>query len=118
MDVDRRLLELQASLCRVLANPKRLEILYALAQGERSAGDLARAVETTPANLSQHLALMRQHGLVEARRDGLNVYYRLTSAVILQACAAVRETLVEHLNRQRSLLHPDRSAETGREHGG
>lgn len=108
MDADRRLLELQASLCRVLANTKRLEILYALEKGERSAGDLARAVDTTAANLSQHLALMRQHGLVEARREGLNVYYRLTSPVVLQACRAVREALVDHLERQRSLLEQER----------
>ncbi|BDG59102.1 ArsR/SmtB family transcription factor [Caldinitratiruptor microaerophilus] len=108
MVTDRRLLELQASLCRVLANTKRLEILYALEHGERSAGELARAVETTPANLSQHLALMRQHGLVEARREGLNVYYRLTSPVILDACRAVREALVQNLERQRSLLEQER----------
>ena len=98
-DTDRGLLELQARLCHVLASPKRLEILYTLARGEMTAGELARAVDTTTANLSQHLALMRQFGLVESRKEGLNVYYRLASREILEACQAVRAVLLEHLRR-------------------
>lgn len=98
-EVERQLLQLQARLCHVLASPKRLEILYTLADGEMTAGDLARAVDTTTANLSQHLALMRQYGLVDSRKEGLNVYYRLASHEILEACQVVRQVLVEHLRR-------------------
>ncbi|HEY8393449.1 MAG TPA: metalloregulator ArsR/SmtB family transcription factor [Thermaerobacter sp.] len=98
-DTEKQLLELQARLCHVLANPKRLEVLYTLAGGEMTAGELARAVDTTTANLSQHLALMRQFGLVESRKEGLNVYYRLASREILEACQAVRAVLLDHLRR-------------------
>ena len=102
-DTEKQLLELQARLCHVLASPKRLEILYTLARGEMTAGELARAVNTTTANLSQHLALMRQYGLVASRKEGLNVYYRLASREILEACQAVRQVLLEHLRRNARL---------------
>ena len=102
-DTEKQLLELQARLCHVLASPKRLEILYTLAGGEMTAGELARVVDTTTANLSQHLALMRQYGLVESRKEGLNVYYRLASREILEACQAVRHVLLEHLRRNAML---------------
>ncbi|HEY8393852.1 MAG TPA: metalloregulator ArsR/SmtB family transcription factor [Thermaerobacter sp.] len=107
-DTDKQLLELQARLCHVLASPKRLEILYTLADGEMTAGELARAVDTTTANLSQHLALMRQFGLVESRKEGLNVYYRLASREILEACRAVRAVLLEHLRRSALLAAGNR----------
>ena len=103
-ELEKQLLELQARLCHVLASPKRLEILYTLASGEMTAGELARAVDTTTANLSQHLALMRQYGLVESRKEGLNVYYRLASREILEACQAVRNVLVEYLRRNAELI--------------
>lgn len=88
-----------------MANPKRLEILYTLKDGEMTPGDLFKVVGGTTANLSQHLGLMRQHGLVESRKEGLNIYYRLTSPEILEACRAVRRVLVERLMRQSDLLN-------------
>ena len=106
-ELERQLLELQARICHILANPKRLEILYTLADGEMTAGELARAVDTTTANLSQHLALMRQYGLVESRKEGLNVYYRLALREILEACQAVRNVLLEYLRRSAALVAGD-----------
>lgn len=102
--LERRLLEMQARLCQVLSNVTRLEILYTLHDGELTAGDLARSVQTTTANLSQHLSLMRQHGLVEARKEGLNVYYRLAAPEILTACGAVRKVLMKQMQRTQALL--------------
>ena len=104
MDMDRRIFEMQARLCQVLASPKRLEILYTLKDQEMTAGDLAKAVDVTMPNLSQHLSLMKQHGLVESRKEGLNMFYRVTSEHILETCASVRRVLAEQLSRQTSLL--------------
>lgn len=103
---ERALIELQARICQVLSSPRRLEVLYALRDGEVSAGDLARLLDTSQANVSQHLALMRQHGLVTARKEGQMMYYRLVSREILGACDAVRRVLVEQLTRQQELLQP------------
>jgi DNA-binding transcriptional ArsR family regulator len=104
MDQDKRIYELQARLCQVLASPKRLEILYTLKDAELTAGDLAKAVDVTMPNLSQHLSLMKQHGLVESRKEGLNMYYRLASDHIMEVCDAVRRVLAEQLIRQSALL--------------
>ncbi len=104
MEQDRRIYELQARLCQVLASPKRLEILYTLKDSEMTAGDLAKAVDVTMPNLSQHLSLMKQHGLVESRKEGLNMYYRVASEQILDTLTSVRRVLAEQLTRQSVLL--------------
>lgn len=104
MEQDKRIYELQARLCQVLASPKRLEILYTLKDQELTAGDLAKAVDVTMPNLSQHLSLMKQHGLVESRKEGLNMYYRISSERILDVVDSVRRVLAEQLARQSLLL--------------
>ncbi len=91
------LYELHASICQVLANPKRLEIIDRLRDGEKSVTELASAIEASQSNLSQHLALMRQKGLVLTRREGLNVFYRLADPKILKACDLMRQVLLGHL---------------------
>lgn len=62
-----------------LANPKRLLILCQLLSDEKHVGELAEAVGLSQSALSQHLAKMREAGLVEAGRRGQMVYYRLSS---------------------------------------
>ncbi|UPY38965.1 metalloregulator ArsR/SmtB family transcription factor [Sediminicoccus sp. KRV36] len=76
-------------LLAALANAKRLMALCHLVQGEKSVGDLAELVGLAPAALSQHLARMRDLRLVETRRDGQTIYYRVASAEV----AAILETL-------------------------
>jgi DNA-binding transcriptional ArsR family regulator len=78
-----------ARLLTALANPKRLIALCHLVQGEKSVGDLAALVGLAPAALSQHLARMRDLRLVETRRDGQTIFYRLASPEV----AAILETL-------------------------
>jgi len=95
--IDRQLYILHASICHTLANPKRLEIIDHLRSGEMPVTELAGALEISQANLSQHLAVMRQKGFVTTRREGLNVYYRLSNPKITQACDLMRQVLLEHL---------------------
>ena len=95
---DRRLYKLHASICHTLANPKRLEIIDRLRGHEVSVNELARSMEVSQANLSQHLAVMREKGIVTTRRSGLNVFYRLSSPKIIQACDLMRQVLLEHLD--------------------
>jgi len=104
MEQDRRIFEMQARVCQVLANPKRLEILYTLKDLEMTAGELAKTVDVTMPNLSQHLSLMKQYGLVESRKEGLNMFYKVASQHILDTCASVRRVLAEQLTRQTVLL--------------
>ena len=67
-------------LLKALANPVRLMLACQLAEGEKSVSELQEFVGISQSAVSQHLALMRQHKLVSARRDGQSVYYVLASS--------------------------------------
>ncbi len=94
---ERHLYKLHAGICHVLANPKRLEIIDTLRSRELSVSELVASLEISQSNLSQHLALMRQSGIVTTRREGLNVFYSLSNPKINQACDLMRQVLLEHL---------------------
>ena len=103
--MEKKLYEMQAELCKTLSNPKRLEILDILKEREEiSVNSLAEMLEIPKANTSQHLAVLRQAGVVATRRDGINVYYSLRSERISEACALTRQILVERLEDQMALM--------------
>ena len=89
------LIQLHASVCKGLADPKRLLIINSLRNGERSVGEICDETDLPQANVSQHLAILREKGLVEARRDGQRVYYSLTSKKIIEAMDLLREVMAE-----------------------
>jgi len=90
---------LQAEVLRVLASPRRLEILHALVNGPIEVGRLAARIGASQPNVSQHLAVMRSAGIVEAERDGREVRYRLTDPDVLVACGIMRAVLERRLTR-------------------
>ena len=98
------LFDLHAEICKTLASPARLRIIAALKDGELAAGEIARALEIPKANVSQHLAVMRRKGIVQARRQGLNIFYRLTSPKVTSACELMREVLLEQLAGRQKML--------------
>ncbi len=89
IDVDLERYRLHAEICKVLTDPKRLRLLHALRDGERTVGDLAAVLGIPLPNASQHLAVLRAAGLVDGRRDGTSVRYRLAEPAILDACDIV-----------------------------
>jgi DNA-binding transcriptional ArsR family regulator len=102
--VDHQLYILHANICHTLAHPKRLEVIDRLRTGEMSVTELAETLEISQANLSQHLAIMRQKGIVTTRREGLNVFYRLSNPKIIQACDLMRQVLLEHLEADADMV--------------
>ncbi len=90
---------LQAEVLKTLANPRRLEIVHLLAEGPREVGRLAEELGITQPNASQHLALMRAAGVVEAERDGREVRYRLSDPEIICACETMRGVLMRRISR-------------------
>jgi len=104
MQLDPGLYDLHASVCKTLASSTRLRIIEALGHSAMPAGEIARALGIQKANVSQHLAVMRSMGIVRARREGLHVFYRLTSPKIIQACQLMREVLLEQLAERRDIL--------------
>src|ERR1035437_1991526 len=77
---------IQADVLKTLSNPKRLEIVHLLAEGPREVSRLADELGISQPNVSQHLAIMRAAGVVEAERDGREVRYRLADPEIIVAC--------------------------------
>ncbi len=90
---------LQADVLRTLASPRRLEILHRLAAGPCEVGRLAEALGVSQPNVSQHLAVLRGSGLVEADRDGREVRYRLADPDVMVACDIMRGVLERRLRR-------------------
>lgn len=77
------------SLMRVMSNPDRLMLLCQLAQGERRVGELEELLDIQQPTLSQQLAVLREEALVETRREGKQIYYRIAS----EAALAVMDVL-------------------------
>jgi ArsR family transcriptional regulator len=90
---------LQAEVLKTLANPRRLEIVHLLADGPREVGRLAEELGISQPNVSQHLAVMRSAGVVEAEREGREVRYRLSDPEIICACETMRGVLIRRLAR-------------------
>lgn len=67
-----------ANLLKSMGNPARLMVLCQLTEGEKSVGELERAVPMSQSALSQHLALLRMRNLVKTRRSGQSIYYSLS----------------------------------------
>jgi ArsR family transcriptional regulator, virulence genes transcriptional regulator len=79
------------SLLKAMANPARLMVLCQIAEGEKSVGELAKAVGHSQSGLSQHLTVLRRKHLVVARRSGQTIYYSMAS----DAAASVMHTLYD-----------------------
>ncbi len=73
-----------ASLLRAMAHGARLRVLCELSGGERRVGDLVRASGLSQSALSQHLARLREEGLVDTRRDAQTIFYRLSDTKVRQ----------------------------------
>lgn len=95
---------LQAEILKTLASPRRLEILHRLADEPTEVGRLAEGLGISQPNVSQHLAVLRSAGLVEAERDGREVRYRLSDPDVMVACDVMRRVLERRLGHLASLV--------------
>ncbi len=98
-----RLFEIQAEICKTLAQPKRLMLIHELRTGEKSVGRLSSTLGISQPNVSQHLSILRKRGIVITRREGAMVYYSLSSPRIGEACDLVHNFLTEQLENSREL---------------
>jgi DNA-binding transcriptional ArsR family regulator len=86
------LAENQAAICSVFANPKRILILWSLANEEKAVTAIAQAIDASLQSTSQHLSLMKAAGILEGRRDGQTIYYRIVDDGICNRCQLLLET--------------------------
>jgi ArsR family transcriptional regulator len=94
---------LHARLCKAIADPKRLLIINELRDGPMTVGDLAESLQISQSNTSQHLAILRERGVVQPERSGTSVSYSLRGEKVVQAVDLLREFMAEELG-QRSRL--------------
>lgn len=90
---------LQADVLKVLASPARLEILHRLEDGPLEVSRIAEAIGATQPHASQHLAVLRSAGLVEADRHGREIRYALVDPDVIVACDVMRRVLQRRLAR-------------------
>ncbi len=102
-DFDMTIYELQAEISKTLAHPIRLAILHTLKNGEKTVNSLTETLGASQSNISQHLALMRKARIVQTRKAGATVYYRLSNPKISQACDMIREVLLEQLSQRQEM---------------
>lgn len=104
MKKQKSLYEMQAEVCKILASPKRIEIINALKDTEKTVSELVDILEIPKANVSQHLAIMRLKGILKSRRNGVNIFYSIASPKVIQACSLMKEVLVELLVERRKMV--------------
>jgi DNA-binding transcriptional ArsR family regulator len=88
-----------AAYFQTLSEPTRLQILNFLRQGERSVGELANLCGYTAANISRHLAMLAQHGLVVRESRGTSVYYRIADPSVYELCDVVCGNIARQVER-------------------
>lgn len=105
-----RLYQLESDLCRVLTHRARLQILEELRDGEKTPSALAAGFKTTQANISTHLSVLRQAGVIAARREGQKIHYRVIYPEIYEAFDIMRGVLMAVLSKQGSIYKEMKSA--------
>lgn len=101
---NKELFKLHADFCKFMANPKRIEILFLLGEKEMCVEEIAIEMCVRVPNISQHLAVMRERGIVETRREGTKIYYRLSNPKTLQACIIMRNAMIEQMEKNIELI--------------
>lgn len=92
--------QLHAQFCSGLADPNRILILYALAEGHYNVNDLANLFGLSQPTISRHLKTLRERGIVNAEREGQSVFYTLSDTRIIQALDLLRAILADQLSSQ------------------
>lgn len=102
--MEHKIYELHAQMCKVFTSPKRLEILNLLRDKELSVGQLVKKANIRQANISQHLSILREKGIVKTRRAGKEIHYSLANPKIIKAFDIIREMLWERLAENGKLI--------------
>jgi DNA-binding transcriptional ArsR family regulator len=104
-----QLLEKIADRLKAMADPTRLRILHVLQSGERCVNDILGHVGGSQANVSKHLSVLRRAGLVEYRREGVNVYYHIEDPAVFAICSTVCDSLERQVNSDKAEIEKGRA---------
>ena len=92
--------EMQAEICGALASPIRLQILELISSGEKTSSQLLEFLDIPKTNMSQHLAVLKDAGIIQTRKEGLYQYLSLALPKIKDACAIVKGVLLEKIEQE------------------
>jgi len=114
--------EMGAEILKAVGHPTRLRIVKFLRNGEHSISEIVKGVQAEQSNVSRHLALLRQAGIVRSRKEGLRVYYRMSTPALAEGLACVfgcaREVARVRVRADESLLAGQRETRTSAASGG
>ena len=103
-DMEMLLYEKQAVIAKAIAHPVRVASLEFVAGGEQCVCDIAEAVGTERSNLSKHLSVMVNAGVLASRKDGLKVMYRVKTPCVVKFLDCLKDCLKEQAAEQRKML--------------
>ena len=95
---------MHADMCKVFSNSIRLEILNLLRDKEMSVTELIKKTKLSQANISQHLGIMKNKGIVTSNRKGKNIHYKLANPKIIKAFDIIKEVLSERLRKNSEII--------------
>lgn len=95
-----KMLDLVARRFRILGEPYRLRILQELETGEKSVGELVSVLDGNQPNVSKHLQLLSEAGLVHRRREGTSIFYAISDPMVFKLCALVCSSEAEKSRRE------------------
>ncbi|MFN3741593.1 MAG: ArsR/SmtB family transcription factor [Anaerolineales bacterium] len=99
------LLQLEADFCSALSDPTRLLILYTLYESPRTVNELSLDLNIPQPNISRHLKILKEHGLVQAARQGTSVTYQLTDERLIQALDLLRSVMHDRVAHRASIIN-------------
>lgn len=102
---EERIYALQAELCQALAHPVRLKILDAIGDEVITNSELVARLDVPKANVSQHVAVLKDAGIVSVEREGVKNLIRLQTPEVREACSLVRAMMVRNLEKEMGELH-------------
>jgi ArsR family transcriptional regulator len=97
---------LHTNICKALADTKRIQMLYVLAEGPHNVTALTERLELPQSTVSRHLAILRQRALVSCERDGTTITYHLADPRIIEVLDQMRAILRDILARQAGTMNP------------
>lgn len=101
---DKKIYELHAEVCKSLAHPLRIEIIDFIQKEEKCFSDILEQTGGLKSNLSQHLSIMVNSGILKVRKDSRCNYYSLSSSKVAKACSLMREVLIENHKKNSEIL--------------
>ncbi len=101
---EKSIFEIQASLCRSMSNPTRIEIIHILRRGPECVSEIASQCGQGQGVVSSHLRVLSSSGIIISQHQGTHIYYQIANAKIAEICDLMRELLLDEKARQSELI--------------